>query len=145
LLTKLLLSTARGSAAGLWVDLPSQVWSNYVHDADELVMVIAVEFEIDGKATAPPPARRSSSRPGLDNGALLSDPARLMERSRVALDRTLTQDAVRCRSDRVDRRSIAVCLCGRFADMGHAIRRRRRSRCVVAPQPRLIVRAQHHL
>jgi hypothetical protein len=38
----------RGFSYGLWVDPPGQVWSDYVHDTDELVMVVEgdVEFEI---------------------------------------------------------------------------------------------------
>ncbi len=45
----------RGFSCGLWVDPPGQVWSDYVHDTDELVMVVEgdVEFEIDGKAHRP--------------------------------------------------------------------------------------------
>jgi quercetin dioxygenase-like cupin family protein len=47
----------RGFSCGLWVDPPGQVWSDYVHDTDELVMVVEgdVEFEIDGKAHRPSP------------------------------------------------------------------------------------------
>ena len=47
----------RGFSCGLWVDPPGQVWADYVHDVDELVMVIEgdVEFEIDGKAYRPSP------------------------------------------------------------------------------------------
>lgn len=39
----------RGFSCGLWVDRPGQVWADYVHDVDELVMVIKddVEFEQD--------------------------------------------------------------------------------------------------
>lgn len=42
----------RGFSCGLWVDPPGQVWADYVHDVDELVMVVDgdVEFEIEGKA-----------------------------------------------------------------------------------------------
>jgi quercetin dioxygenase-like cupin family protein len=41
----------RGFSCGLWVDPPGQVWANYVHDVDELVMVVEgdVAFEIEGK------------------------------------------------------------------------------------------------
>lgn len=47
----------RGFSCGLWVDPPGQVWADYVHDVDELVMVVEgdVEFEIDGKTHRPPP------------------------------------------------------------------------------------------
>ncbi|MFO7178140.1 MAG: cupin domain-containing protein [Pseudomonadota bacterium] len=46
---------ARGFSCGLWVDPPGQVWKDYVHDVDELVMVVEgeVEFEIDGKVYRP--------------------------------------------------------------------------------------------
>jgi len=41
----------RGFSCGLWVDPPGQVWADYVHEVDELVMVVdgEVEFEIEGK------------------------------------------------------------------------------------------------
>ena len=41
----------RGFSCGLWVDPPGQVWADYVHDTDELLMVVDgdVELEIDGK------------------------------------------------------------------------------------------------
>ncbi|MCS6915423.1 MAG: cupin domain-containing protein [Myxococcales bacterium] len=47
----------RGFSCGLWVDPPGQVWADYVHDVDELVMVLEgeVEFEIEGKAYRPQP------------------------------------------------------------------------------------------
>jgi mannose-6-phosphate isomerase-like protein (cupin superfamily) len=47
----------RGFACGLWIDPPSQVWPDYVHDTDELVMVVEgeVEFEFGGKARRPRP------------------------------------------------------------------------------------------
>ena len=42
----------RGFQGGLWVDPPGQVWRNYVHDVDELFMVVegGVELEMNGKA-----------------------------------------------------------------------------------------------
>lgn len=45
----------RGFSCGLWIDPPGQVWADYVHDVDELVMVVDgnVEFEIEGKAHRP--------------------------------------------------------------------------------------------
>lgn len=45
----------RGFSCGIWIDSPGQVWKDYVHDADELVMVIEgdVEFEIEGKIHRP--------------------------------------------------------------------------------------------
>jgi quercetin dioxygenase-like cupin family protein len=47
----------RGFSCGLWVDPPGQVWSDYVHDTDELVIVVEgdVEFEIDGQVHRPAP------------------------------------------------------------------------------------------
>ena len=41
---------SRGFSCDLWVDPPGQSWEDYVHDVDELVMVIEgdVEFEIAG-------------------------------------------------------------------------------------------------
>ena len=45
----------RGFSCGLWVDPPGQVWADYVHDVDELVMVVEgeVEFEIEGQIHRP--------------------------------------------------------------------------------------------
>ncbi len=41
----------RGFSGGLWVDPLGQVWENYIHDADELFMVVSgdVELEMKGK------------------------------------------------------------------------------------------------
>ncbi len=46
---------ARGFSCGLWVDPPGRVWADFVHDTDELVMVVAgeQEFEMDGKPIRP--------------------------------------------------------------------------------------------
>ncbi len=46
---------ARGYSCGLWVDPPGRVWADFVHDTDELVMVVAgeQEFEMDGKPIRP--------------------------------------------------------------------------------------------
>jgi len=46
---------ARGFTCGLWVDPPGRVWADFIHDTDELVMVVEgkQEFEIDGKAVRP--------------------------------------------------------------------------------------------
>ncbi len=40
---------SRGFSCDLWVDPPGQVWADYVHEVDELVMVVLgeVEFEVD--------------------------------------------------------------------------------------------------
>jgi mannose-6-phosphate isomerase-like protein (cupin superfamily) len=49
----------RGFSCGLWVDPPGQVWADYVHGVDELVMVVEgeVEFEIEGQIHRPSPGR----------------------------------------------------------------------------------------
>ena len=46
----------RGFSCGLWVDAPGQVWADYTHDVDELVMILEgdVEFEIGREAYRPP-------------------------------------------------------------------------------------------
>jgi quercetin dioxygenase-like cupin family protein len=46
---------SRGFSGGIWVDPPGQVWEDYVHDEDELFMVLdgEVELEVDGKVTRP--------------------------------------------------------------------------------------------
>lgn len=48
---------ARGFSCGLWVDPPGQVWSDFVHDTDELVMVVdgEIELEIEGIVQRPGP------------------------------------------------------------------------------------------
>jgi len=40
----------RGFSCDLWIDPPDQRWEGYVHNTDELVMVVEgmVEFEVDG-------------------------------------------------------------------------------------------------
>ena len=46
---------ARGFSCALWVDPPGQVWADYVHETDEVVMVVdgEVEFEIAGHVHRP--------------------------------------------------------------------------------------------
>ena len=46
----------RGFSCGVWVDAPGQVWKDYIHDVDELFMVIAgnVELEIGKQVFNPP-------------------------------------------------------------------------------------------
>ena len=46
---------ARGFSCGLWIDPPGQVWADFVHAVDELVMVVEgdVEFEVDGNVCRP--------------------------------------------------------------------------------------------
>jgi mannose-6-phosphate isomerase-like protein (cupin superfamily) len=45
----------RGFSCDIWVDPPGQVWPNFVHDTDELVMLIEGEIEIsfNGKTLRP--------------------------------------------------------------------------------------------
>jgi quercetin dioxygenase-like cupin family protein len=47
----------RGFSCGLWVDPPGQVWADFVHDTDEVVMIVEgqVEFEIVGVTHCPLP------------------------------------------------------------------------------------------
>ena len=42
---------ARGFSCGLWVDPPGRVWSDFVHDTDEVVMLLEgeQEFEMGGQ------------------------------------------------------------------------------------------------
>ena len=48
---------SRGFSCEVWTDPPGQVWADFVHDVDELVMTIDgnVEFEFGGKAYRPTP------------------------------------------------------------------------------------------
>jgi quercetin dioxygenase-like cupin family protein len=45
----------RGFSCDLWVDPPGQVWADFVHHTDEVVMVVEgeVEFEIAGMVHRP--------------------------------------------------------------------------------------------
>ncbi|UCG51699.1 MAG: cupin domain-containing protein [Candidatus Latescibacterota bacterium] len=45
----------RGFSCGLWVDPSGQGWEDFVHDVDELVMVLEgeMEFEIEGEVHRP--------------------------------------------------------------------------------------------
>ena len=49
------LWAARGFSCGLWVDPPGRVWADFVHDRDELVMVVEgeQEFEMNGRRYRP--------------------------------------------------------------------------------------------
>ena len=42
--------TARGFSCDLWVDPPGQRWEDFVHDTDEIVIVVEgeMEFEVNG-------------------------------------------------------------------------------------------------
>ncbi|MBT6718075.1 MAG: cupin domain-containing protein [Nitrospina sp.] len=46
---------ARGFSCDLWTDPPGQVWNNFVHPTDELVIVLEgeMEFELEGKKNHP--------------------------------------------------------------------------------------------
>jgi quercetin dioxygenase-like cupin family protein len=46
---------ARGFSCELWVDPPGQRWEDFVHDSDELVLVLEgeLEFEVDGEISYP--------------------------------------------------------------------------------------------
>ena len=45
----------RGFTCGIWEDPPKQRWEDFIHDQDELFMVIEglVEIEIEGKTLRP--------------------------------------------------------------------------------------------
>ncbi len=46
---------ARGFSCDVWVDPPGQVWENYVHTVDELVMILEgeLELELQGRVIRP--------------------------------------------------------------------------------------------
>lgn len=48
---------ARGFSCDVWIDPPGQTWEDFVHDVDELVMVLEgdVEFGIGGQVHRPTP------------------------------------------------------------------------------------------
>jgi len=37
----------RGFSCGLWVDPPGQVWEDYVHATDELLMIVEGDLELE--------------------------------------------------------------------------------------------------
>ena len=45
----------RGFSCAIWTDPPGQIWSDFVHDVDELVMLIEGEIELSflGKTMRP--------------------------------------------------------------------------------------------
>ena len=45
----------RGFSCGVWIDPPGQVWADFVHDTDELVMLLEGEIEVSflGKILRP--------------------------------------------------------------------------------------------
>jgi mannose-6-phosphate isomerase-like protein (cupin superfamily) len=48
---------SRGFSCDVWTDPPGQVWNDYRHAVDEVVMLLEgdVEFEIAGKVVRPSP------------------------------------------------------------------------------------------
>lgn len=48
---------ARGFSCELWVDPPGQVWEDYVHATDELVLIVEgrLELEFGGRVYRPEP------------------------------------------------------------------------------------------
>ena len=48
---------SRGFGCDVWTDPPGQTWEDFVHEVDELVMVLEgdVEFEIGGRVQLPKP------------------------------------------------------------------------------------------
>ena len=46
---------ARGFSCDLWIDPPGQCWEDFVHSADEVVLVVEgeLEFEISGITSHP--------------------------------------------------------------------------------------------
>jgi mannose-6-phosphate isomerase-like protein (cupin superfamily) len=47
----------RGYRGGTWIDPPGQTWENFVHDVEELMMVVTgdLELEVAGRKTYPRP------------------------------------------------------------------------------------------
>lgn len=48
---------ARGFSCGIWTDPPGQVWADFVHPTDELVMLIEGDLELSfgGRTLRPAP------------------------------------------------------------------------------------------
>ncbi len=48
---------ARGFSCAIWTDPPGQVWADFVHATDELVMLIdgGMELRFSGRVLHPPP------------------------------------------------------------------------------------------
>lgn len=46
---------SRGFTCDLWVDAPGQVWADFIHDTDELVMPVEgeIEMEFGGRVLRP--------------------------------------------------------------------------------------------
>ena len=45
---------SRGYSFGLFKDPPGQVWADFVHKTDELVVLVEGKIEIEGKSQQPP-------------------------------------------------------------------------------------------
>ncbi len=47
----------RGFSFGIWTDPPGQTWENYVHETDELLLLVEgeIEVEMQGKKIHPKP------------------------------------------------------------------------------------------
>lgn len=45
----------RGFSCDIWIDPPGKIWTDFVHDTDELLMLIdgEIELEIDGNILHP--------------------------------------------------------------------------------------------
>ena len=44
---------SRGYSFGVFKDPPGQVWADYVHKTDEIVILVEGEIEIEGKSQLP--------------------------------------------------------------------------------------------
>jgi len=46
---------SRGFTCDLWIDPPGERWENFLHEVDEVVMVVEgkMEFEVEGKVYQP--------------------------------------------------------------------------------------------
>lgn len=46
---------ARGFSCAVWIDAPGQVWSDFVHATDELLMLVegSIELEVGNKTLRP--------------------------------------------------------------------------------------------
>ncbi len=49
----------RGFEGGMWIDPPGQAWEDYVHETDELFLVVEgdVELEMRGERRTPEPGQ----------------------------------------------------------------------------------------
>jgi mannose-6-phosphate isomerase-like protein (cupin superfamily) len=49
----------RGYRGGTWVDPPGRAWENFVHDVDELMMLVSgeLELEVAGQKSYPQPGQ----------------------------------------------------------------------------------------